>query len=122
MVSEAEDFQQALAALESTPVDVAIVDISLKERSGIELIKEIRARHPDLPILVLSMHDESLHAEPAAGGSEGVHHETGGDRAGDERDSTSAAREVYLSERMASRMVNRLVAGRRTWAVRLSND
>src|SRR4029077_2166210 len=63
VVSEAEDFQQALSALESTPVDVAIVDISLKERSGIELIKEIRARKPDLPILVLSMHDESLHAE-----------------------------------------------------------
>src|SRR4051812_27617816 len=44
VVSEAEDFQQALAALSDTPIDIAIVDISLKERSGIELIKEIRAR------------------------------------------------------------------------------
>ena len=63
IVAEAEDFPQALAALESSNPDVAIVDISLKDRSGIELIKEIRARKPELPILVLSMHDESLHAE-----------------------------------------------------------
>jgi DNA-binding NarL/FixJ family response regulator len=63
IVAEAEDFPQALAALDEAHPDVAIVDISLKDRSGVELIKEIRARKPELPILVLSMHDESLHAE-----------------------------------------------------------
>ena len=63
IVGEAEDFQQALAAIDTANPDVAIVDISLKDRSGIELIKEIRAKRPELPILVLSMHDESLHAE-----------------------------------------------------------
>ncbi len=112
VVSEAEDFQQALSALESTPVDVAIVDISLKERSGIELIKEIRARKPDLPILVLSMHDESLHAERVLrAGAKGYIMK----QEATEQVMNAIRRvlrgEVYLSERMASRMVNRLVAG-----------
>lgn len=112
VVSEAEDFQQALSALEATPVDVAIVDISLKERSGIELIKEIRARKPDLPILVLSMHDESLHAERVLrAGAKGYIMK----QEATEQVMNAIRRvlrgEVYLSERMASRMVNRLVAG-----------
>jgi DNA-binding NarL/FixJ family response regulator len=112
VVSEAEDFQQALTSLESTPVDVAIVDISLKERSGIELIKEIRSRHPDLPILVLSMHDESLHAERVLrAGAKGYIMK----QEATEQVMNAIRRvlrgEVYLSERMASRMVNRLVAG-----------
>jgi DNA-binding NarL/FixJ family response regulator len=112
VVSEAEDFPQALSALEATPVDVAIVDISLKERSGIELIKEIRARKPELPILVLSMHDESLHAERVLrAGAKGYIMK----QEATEQVMNAIRRvlrgEVYLSERMASRMVNRLVAG-----------
>src|SRR3954463_1148753 len=55
--AEAEDFNAALAALDTSQPDVAIVDISLKDRSGIELIKELRAKRPELPVLVLSMHD-----------------------------------------------------------------
>jgi len=112
VVSEAEDFQQALSALSDTPVDIAIVDISLKERSGIELIKEIRARKPELPILVLSMHDESLHAERVLrAGAKGYIMK----QEATEQVMNAIRRvlrgEVYLSERMASRMVNRLVAG-----------
>ena len=45
--------------------DVAVVDISLKGGNGLELIKNIKARYPDLPLLVLSMHDETLYAERA---------------------------------------------------------
>ena len=49
-----------------TPVDLAIVDIGLHgSTNGIELTKAIRAEHPDLPVLVLSMHDESLYADRA---------------------------------------------------------
>jgi DNA-binding NarL/FixJ family response regulator len=112
VVSEAEDFQQALSALNDTPIDIAIVDISLKERSGIELIKEIRARKPELPILVLSMHDESLHAERVLrAGAKGYIMK----QEATEQVMNAIRRvlrgEVYLSERMASRMVNRLVAG-----------
>ncbi len=60
---EAGDATEALRALEETLPDLAIVDISLKGVDGLELIKQIRARWPALPILVLSMHNEELFAE-----------------------------------------------------------
>ncbi|PVY25082.1 LuxR family two component transcriptional regulator [Paraburkholderia silvatlantica] len=56
--------EEALAAMECRP-DMAIVDISLQTDSGLELVKTLRHRYPDLAILVLSMHDESLFAERA---------------------------------------------------------
>ena len=62
---EAEDGPGALTAIESSNPDVAIVDISLKDTYGIELIKQIKERWPDLPVLVLSMHDESMYGERA---------------------------------------------------------
>lgn len=58
----AADAMQLLAA--SNP-DVAVVDISLKDSSGIELIKDLKRASPSLVVLVLSMHDESLYAERA---------------------------------------------------------
>ncbi len=61
----AETAQQALAQIESGQADLAIVDISLGDSNGIELIKDIRACQPKLPVLVLSMHEESLYAQRA---------------------------------------------------------
>jgi len=43
--------------------DMVLVDISLKESNGLELIKKIKNHFKDLPVLVLSMHDEDLYAE-----------------------------------------------------------
>jgi len=63
--AEAEDSHQALAAVQSATPDLAIVDITLKDTYGIELIKQLKERHPKLPVLVLSMHDESLYGERA---------------------------------------------------------
>jgi DNA-binding NarL/FixJ family response regulator len=63
--AEAADTPEALRVIAGSPPDVAIVDISLKTRSGLELIKELKARFPDVAVLVLSMHDESLYAERA---------------------------------------------------------
>jgi len=62
---EAEDAPKAFHAVSTLTPDIAVVDISLKGGNGIELIKNVKARFPDLPILVLSMHDESLYAERA---------------------------------------------------------
>jgi DNA-binding NarL/FixJ family response regulator len=59
---EAEDVPQALAAIVETRPDVVVLDISLKQGSGLELLKDLQAQRPDLPVLVLSMHDESLYA------------------------------------------------------------
>ena len=64
--AEAESSPAALETLRHLPVDLAIVDIGLHgSTNGIELTKAIKAEHPQLPVLVLSMHDESLYAERA---------------------------------------------------------
>ena len=60
---EAEDRWQALEAIDANRPDLLLLDLSLKHSHGLDLIKDLRHRHPALPILVLSMHDESLHAE-----------------------------------------------------------
>ena len=62
---EAGDAESAVAVLAKTAVDLAIVDISLPGTSGIELVKQIRDSHPQLPVLVMSMHDEALYSDRA---------------------------------------------------------
>lgn len=62
---EAESAPQAFEAITQSRPDIAIVDISLKNGSGIELIKNIRAAAPEVAVIVLSMHDENLYAERA---------------------------------------------------------
>jgi DNA-binding NarL/FixJ family response regulator len=62
---EAEDREQALVAVASTNPHLAIIDLTLKSSDGMELIKDLRDRFPKVQILVLSMHDETLHAERA---------------------------------------------------------
>lgn len=62
---EAESIQRALEVVETSKPDIAIVDISLAGQNGLELIKDIKIRHPQLPVLVHSMHDESVYAERA---------------------------------------------------------
>ena len=109
---EAEDVATAGQLVDETKPDVAIVDISLKGSSGLELIKRIKAKHPSVRILVSSIHDESVYAERAL-------------RAGamgyvNKREATrtilGALRQildgrVYLSERMADRLLCRAVGG-----------
>jgi DNA-binding NarL/FixJ family response regulator len=62
---EAETATQAMGLVESHEFDLVIADISLKDTNGIELVKSLKALKPHLPVLVLSMHDESLYAERA---------------------------------------------------------
>ncbi|MBL9153620.1 MAG: response regulator transcription factor [Verrucomicrobiales bacterium] len=54
--------REAVGKLEQTPPDLLVVDISLPDRNGLELVKDVVAMKADLPILVLSMHDEKLYA------------------------------------------------------------
>jgi DNA-binding NarL/FixJ family response regulator len=60
---EAEDVPSGLQAVATSRPDVVIVDLSLGSGSGLDLIKDIKAQHPDLAMLVLSLHDETLYAE-----------------------------------------------------------
>ena len=59
---EADTAAQALKHISADNPDLVLADISLPDRSGLELIKDVQALHPGLPVLVVSMHDESLYA------------------------------------------------------------
>jgi DNA-binding NarL/FixJ family response regulator len=61
--AQAESAAQALEAARVSRPDLVVVDISLGGESGLELIKDFKARYPRLPVLVHSMHDETLYAE-----------------------------------------------------------
>lgn len=109
---EAGDGDEALALLERAPVDLAVVDLSLGQDSGLALIRSASERHPRLRCLVLSMHDERLHAERALrAGARGyvMKHEA-------TKKIVTALRSVregriYLSEAVASQLLERLAAG-----------
>src|SRR5258707_2327657 len=62
---EEEDASKALQAITQLKPDLVIADISLKDSSGLELMRNIQAQHPRLPVLVMSAHDESIYAEIA---------------------------------------------------------
>jgi DNA-binding NarL/FixJ family response regulator len=110
---EAEGVPDALQAVKQLKPDVAIIDLSLDQHlGGLDLVKDIRARHPSLPTLVLSMHDESVFAERAlrAGARGYVMKEEA-----TETVMTAIRRvlggEIYLSDQMTSHMLSQL-AGR----------
>ena len=60
-----ESAAKALKAIDRLKPDLVIADIALKDSDGIDLVKEIKRRYPQIPVLVLSMYDESLYAERA---------------------------------------------------------
>ncbi|MDR3404883.1 MAG: response regulator transcription factor [Chthoniobacter sp.] len=62
---EAEDAEQALKIIRQQLPSLAIVDITLKQSNGLEVIKAIKAQNIEVPVLVLSMHEESLYADRA---------------------------------------------------------
>src|ERR1700729_3786661 len=62
---DAEEAGSALQGIEELKPDLVVVDISLNGPDGLDLLKNIRTRHPILPVLILSMLDESLYAERA---------------------------------------------------------
>jgi DNA-binding NarL/FixJ family response regulator len=109
---EAASPAEARQVIEATRPDVAIIDLTLKDGNGIELIKELRAQNESPRILVLTMHDELLFAERAlrAGASGYVSkHEASRNVIGAVR--TILTGKLYLSERMTQRTVQRALTG-----------
>ncbi|MHC4259372.1 MAG: response regulator [Planctomycetota bacterium] len=63
--AKAENADDALDCLETEEIDLAIVDISLEGRNGLQLTEQLKSRYPNLPVLILTMHDEALYAKRA---------------------------------------------------------
>lgn len=109
--AEAGTVDDALAVLASQPIDLVVVDLSLHEQSGMDLIRSARERHPQVKCLVLSMHDEKLHAERALrAGARGylMKHEA-------TRKIVTALRcvrdgRIYLSDEIATQLLERMAA------------
>ncbi|MGA2863556.1 MAG: response regulator transcription factor [Verrucomicrobiota bacterium] len=106
---EAEDRAGALAAIAATQPNLVIVDLSLKNSSGLELIKDIHKRHPRTFVLVLSMHDESLYAERAiqAGASGYISKQEAATKVLDAVRRILGG-EIYWSERAAAQIASRV--------------
>jgi DNA-binding NarL/FixJ family response regulator len=110
---EAEDTHEAVEKIEQCKPDIVIADISLKTTHGLELVKDLQARQPGLPVLVLSMHDESLYAERVLrAGAKGYITKQEATKKILHAIRQVLAGQVYVSETMATRMVHKLVQGR----------
>ncbi len=108
---EADNIQDALQLIELKNPDIAIVDLTLKGPSGLELIKDLKAKEIDVPVLVLSMHDEALYAERVlkAGGRGYI---TKNEVSKDVMTAIYAVLrgEIYLPARIASRILESVAA------------
>jgi len=110
--SEAENAEIALELLKKVKPDLAIVDISLRG-DGIELTKLIRARFENIPVLVVSMHDESLYAERALrAGARGYIMKQEAIEKMMEAIRKVLRGELYVSERVSANIVKRFVDGK----------
>jgi DNA-binding NarL/FixJ family response regulator len=103
---EAGTAAEALDAVLKQKPDLLLLDISLPDKNGLELIKDLRALKPELPVLVISMHDEAIYAERVlrAGGRGYLMKQEGGKKF------LQAIRQVldgriYLSEKMSARIL-----------------
>jgi DNA-binding NarL/FixJ family response regulator len=108
-----DDAGDAFEAIEKLAPDLAIVDLTLKTTSGLELVKNIKAAHPKLRVLVLSMYDETLYAERSlrAGAAGYIMKQEAIEKV------LAAVRQVlsggiFLSEKMSSRLMHQLVGGK----------
>ena len=110
---EAETARDARTAIKELNPDAVIADISLRQGDGIELVRDVRAHHPQLPILVLSMHDEAIYAERMLSAErQRVHHEK---QAASEQFLISLRRvldgNIYVSEAVGNNMIQKFAAG-----------
>ncbi len=109
---EAEEMHSALSAIQTTRPDILVVDISLNGPDGLELLKNIRLASPRLPVLILSMHDESIYAERALrAGANGYIMK----QEATEKVLVALRRilsgEIYVSDRIANSMLRHYVRG-----------
>jgi len=106
---EAGSFDEALELAAAQQPAVALVDITLKDRSGLDLIKELIARHPGMRCLVLSMHDEAEYADRALrAGARGYVMKEDADEVVVEAIRRVLNGEIYVSPVMSNRLIHQL--------------
>ncbi len=111
---EADNVHDALCCAERLHPDIAIVDITLRGSNGLDFLKDLKARGIDLPVLVLSMHDEAIYAERVLrAGARGyiTKYEASSEVMAAIEQVLSG--EVYLSRQMTSRMLGRFAIGKK---------
>jgi DNA-binding NarL/FixJ family response regulator len=106
----ADEMHSALRTIDALKPDILIVDISLNGPDGLDLLKTIRSKDPGLPVLILSMHDESIYAERALrAGANGYIMK----QEATERVLVALRRilnhEIYVSDRVANKMLQQYV-------------
>jgi len=110
---EADSAPKALQMIGLVHPNVAIVDISMEGGSGIELIKNIKASHPEVMMIVLSMHDEALYAERALrAGARGYVMKREATKRVLQAIRSVLGGKLYLSDNMAMLMAEKFVDGR----------
>ena len=115
---EADNEPDALEMIRTGQPSVSIVDISLDNGSGIELIKSIKAMFPAVTVLVLSMHDESLYAERALrAGARGYVMKREAAKKVIQAIRCVLAGQLYVSDKITARMTEKFVEGRPATAV-----
>lgn len=109
---EAEDSPSAMRGIDNSNPDAVIVDISLQGNNGLELIKNLKAIHEKLPILVFSMHDESIYAQRAlrAGAKAYVMKKESSEKI-IEAIHKILKGEIYVSPRVADQVLHQIVNG-----------
>ena len=114
VIGEADSAPGAIAFLQKQPADLAVIDITLKTTNGIELMKHIRVLAPDMPVLVMSMHDEGIYAERAMrAGARGYIMKQEASNKILVAIRTVLGGELYLSDKMKERMLHRFVNNRK---------
>jgi DNA-binding NarL/FixJ family response regulator len=110
---EIEDAKRVIEQVGKAKPDVLILDITLKNANGIEVLKDVRVQFPQLPVLMLSMHDENLYApRTLRAGARGYLNKS---EAADkllEALTKILKGEIYLSEKMAAQMLQQVATGR----------
>lgn len=109
---ETSSSDEAFRKIEELEPDVAIIDISLNDAHGLDLVQNVRAQYPDVQTIVFSMYDENVYAERAIrAGAAGYLMKSEPTKNIVEAVRSVHEGEVYLSRRMASRILNKVAMG-----------
>lgn len=112
LVGGAASAEEAFELVNDHDPQVAVVDISLKDAHGLDLVQNLRVQHSDLQVVVFSMYDESVYAERAVrAGASGYVMKSESTQKVIEAIRAVAQGEIYLSRRMASRILSKVAMG-----------